>query len=264
MGRRKRRDEAPLNLFSFQDIMACLTGVLIMITLTLLRDGLSDRPTTFAGGSAPSASASALREELAILRRTPSPETGGTDLAQRDVDVLDERVAQLTRDAELTRAALERAQRALRDEEVRVREADARAEEIVRQQADQRRAARAAALRSRIDLRPGARDLEPVIVEVMPDRVRLGVLTADGVPERRADIVDVAGAPDLDALRRALEAFPPSRHSLGFVVHEGAAERFRTLRAAAAGGGTRGAYQHGWGPWADSFSIFDLPAEAGR
>jgi hypothetical protein len=258
MGRRKRRDEAPLSLFSFQDIMACLTGVLILITLILSLDGLSDRPTTSAqSGAAAAAEAAALREELAVLRKVQSDATGGTDLADRDIDVLDERVAQLARDAERTRAAIERAQSALREEDVRVRDLDARAEALRRQSTDQRRSAQQAALRARIELRPGARRRrEPVFVEVMPDRLRFGELTADAVPELRSEAPDAAGAMDMAAFERVLATHPPDRNSVNFVVHEGAVARFRRLLDRVSG---PYAEAMGWGPWAGPGSIFDPP-----
>ena len=53
MGRRKKRDEAPLSLFSFQDIMACLTGILIMVSLLLAIDGLSDEMQVTPGKGDP-------------------------------------------------------------------------------------------------------------------------------------------------------------------------------------------------------------------
>jgi len=73
MGRRKKRDEAPLSLFSFQDIMACLTGILILVALLLAIDGLSDDMQATPGKSGTpeeskaAESADDLRERLAIL-----------------------------------------------------------------------------------------------------------------------------------------------------------------------------------------------------
>ena len=51
MARRKKSSENAVNLFSFQDVLACLTGVLIMVSLLLCIDGLSDNVSIIAGAS---------------------------------------------------------------------------------------------------------------------------------------------------------------------------------------------------------------------
>ena len=115
MGRRKKREEAPLSLFSFQDIMACLTGILILVALLLAIDGLSDDMQATPGKSgAPveedvAARLPELREQVAILKRSLDDRKGGKDVTQSEVDVLEDRVKQLAQEAERTRKRLEKA-----------------------------------------------------------------------------------------------------------------------------------------------------------
>ena len=95
MGRRKKREEAPLSLFSFQDIMACLTGILILVALLIAMDGLTDEMEATPGKSgAPNPEVAAarvpvLREQIAILQRSIDDRKGGRDVTKAEVDLLD-------------------------------------------------------------------------------------------------------------------------------------------------------------------------------
>ena len=95
MGRRKKREEAPLSLFSFQDIMACLTGILILVALLIAMDGLTDEMEATPGKSGvpnPEVAAArvpVLREQIAILQRSIDDRKGGRDVTKAEVDLLD-------------------------------------------------------------------------------------------------------------------------------------------------------------------------------
>ena len=249
MGRRKRREDAPLSLFSFQDIMACLTGILILVALLLAIDGLSDEMQATPGKSGTPEEAKAaesvddLRERLAILTREIERRKGGKDVTQGEVDILDDRLRQMAQEAERARrraeeASAERA-RVLAEQEAAARRVD----ELKQQVAAARKAAQADALRERVKFRPGMKyPKAPVFVEPMVGKIVVGELDAARVPVHVATIAD----PDADArLVGALGARMPDKSYMVFVVHEDAIPRFEALRDRM----IRRGYEVGWQLW---------------
>ena len=249
MGRRKRREDAPLSLFSFQDIMACLTGILILVALLLAIDGLSDEMQATPGKSgtpeeakAPE-SADELRERIAILTRTLEQRKGGRDVTQGEVDILDDRIRQMAQDSERAKrrveeAAAERA-RVLAEQEAAARKVD----ELKQRVAAARKAAQADALRERVKFRPGMKyPKSPVFVEPMAGKIVVGELDAARVPVHVATLAD----PDADArLVGALGPRMPDKSYMVFVVHEDAIPRFEALRDRM----IRRGYEVGWQLW---------------
>lgn len=249
MGRRKRREDAPLSLFSFQDIMACLTGILILVALLLAIDGLSDEMQATPGKSgtpeeakAPE-SADELRERIAILTRTLEQRKGGRDVTQGEVDILDDRIRQMAQDSERAKrrveeAAAERA-RVLAEQEAAVRKVD----QLKQRVAAARKAAQADALRERVKFRPGMKyPKSPVFVEPMAGKIVVGELDAARVPVHVATLAD----PDADArLVGALGPRMPDKSYMVFVVHEDAIPRFEALRDRM----IRRGYEVGWQLW---------------
>jgi hypothetical protein len=260
MGRRKRREEAPLSLFSFQDIMACLTGVLILVALLLALDGLADEvQVTPSKGGAASETDSSFRERIAILEREIALRKGGNDPADGEIDVLEERVRQLALDQDRTKAELNRATDSLRERKTTLEALSNRATVLRKQREDARSAARAAAMRARVDVRPSAKSGKaPVIVELSRARIDVGALDQENVPVRRQALPSKGGSPDLAGLERLLVDRPASTHYLMFVVHEDAAallgQMIEWARARS--------YERGWQVWADpATSFFDPPPE---
>ena len=106
MGRRKKSSENAVNLFSFQDVLACLTGVLIMVSLLLCIDGLSSNINMAKGAQAAgqpmdmTAQVERLTQEVAVLRKAVEDRKGGVDVSKQVVDVLDDRVKQVAEEAE--------------------------------------------------------------------------------------------------------------------------------------------------------------------
>lgn len=262
MGRRTRREEAPLSLFSFQDIMACLTGILILVALLLAIDGLSDAMQATPGRPAAEASAAerlpSLRERVALLQRAIDDRSGGRDVSKAEVDILDDRVSQLAMEAERARTRrteLDAASERMRTERT---EADRRAEEL-RASADQAaRLEREAELRERVRFRPGMRyPKSPVFIEPMAGGVAVGELDASRTPVRIADLRDPgADARIVGALGKRL----PDTSYLVFVVHEDAIPRFEQLRSRMLKRG----YEVGWQLWqGEPASMLDGAAESG-
>ena len=249
MGRRKKREEAPLSLFSFQDIMACLTGILILVALLIAMDGLTDEMEATPGKSGvpnPEVAAAripVLREQIAILQRSIDDRKGGRDVTKAEVDLLDYSIkdkAMLVErarkrladtDAEMKRITAEQAAATQQIEELRERIVAAT------------RAAEAQVLRERVKFRPGIKfSKAPVFVEPMTSGVVLGELDATRTPVRIADLKD----PNADArIVGELAKRLPDTSYIVFVVHEDAIQRFETLRNAL----IRRGYEVGWQLW---------------
>ena len=249
MGRRKKREEAPLSLFSFQDIMACLTGILILVALLIAMDGLTDEMEATPGKSGvpnpeiAAARVPVLREQIAILQRSIDDRKGGRDVTKAEVDLLDyssEDKARLVKrarkrlldtDAEMKRITAEQAAATQQIEELRERIVAAT------------RAAEAQVLRERVKFRPGIKfSKAPVFVEPMTSGVVLGELDATRTPVRIAELKD----PNADArIVGELAKRLPDTSYIVFVVHEDAIQRFETLRNAL----IRRGYEVGWQLW---------------
>ena len=249
MGRRKKREEAPLSLFSFQDIMACLTGILILVALLIAMDGLTDEMEATPGKSGvpnpeiAAARVPVLREQIAILQRSIDDRKGGRDVTKAEVDLLDysrEDKARLMKrarkrlsdtDAEMKRITAEQAAATQQIEELRERIVAAT------------RAAEAQVLRERVKFRPGIKfSKAPVFVEPMTSGVVLGELDATRTPVRIAELKD----PNADArIVGELAKRLPDTSYIVFVVHEDAIQRFETLRNAL----IRRGYEVGWQLW---------------
>ena len=216
MGRRKRREDAPLSLFSFQDIMACLTGILILVALLLAVDGLSDEMRPGAAPAVPGLDAVALRERVAKLTRTLSDRAGGRDVTRAEVDMLDERIRQLTEQSDRTRLRIEKANRERELATAEAREVDSRIKSLEERRSESLNAA----LRERVRFRPGERiGMEVLFVEVASRGLSLGRLNeATRIPER-LELLEGVGAEE--ALQKRLTP-KVGKASLVFVVHDDA------------------------------------------
>ena len=249
MGRRKKGSENAVNLFSFQDVLACLTGVLIMVSLLLCIDGLSNNMETSKGAKAsgnPAADAARLQsltEEVATLRRTLEQRKGGVDVTKNEVDVLEDRLKQMAAKAEREKAQIAAAQARLDAAKAESAAVDARTLSLRQQLDDANRETRRVELRERVRFRPGPRyPKSPVFIETMPTRVILGELDADRTPMLIARLDD----PNADArIVGSLGARLPDNSYMVFVVHEDAIARFATLRDAL----IRRGYEVGWQLW---------------
>jgi hypothetical protein len=249
MGRRKKREDAPLSLFSFQDIMACLTGILILVALLIAIDGLSDdmQATPSKGGTPNPEIAAAripvLREQIAILQRSIDDRKGGRDVTKAEVDLLDDSLKDRAMLVERARKRLSDADTEVKRIAVEQAELTKKVEELRERIATAKRSAEQQALRERVKFRPGMKyPKAPVFVEPRSDGVVLGELDASLVPVLIADLKD----PNADArIVGALSKRLPDTSYIVFVVHEDAIPRFETLRNAL----IRRGYEVGWQLW---------------
>jgi hypothetical protein len=249
MGRRRKREDAPLSLFSFQDIMACLTGILILVSLLLAIDGLSDTMQATPGTGAPNEpqdaarTAGQLREEIATLTRTLDERKGGIEVSSAEVELLEDRERRMALEAERTRKVIEDREAELA-RRVREREAAEQGTAALREQLSAAKArADEQALRERVRFRPGAQySKSPVFVEATPGGLVVGELDASLVPRLVARLDDPGAE---NRLVGALGNRMPDTSYLVFVVRQDAIPRFEALRDAM----IRKGFEVGWQLW---------------
>lgn len=247
--RARRRRDAPFSLFSFQDIMASVTGMVILVTLLLILE-LADRVPVAAAqppatqDPAPAlAELQALREHL-LARAQTAPESlhaarDALHALERLHAVLESQATQARDDA--ARHAEQTAQ--LRDQLDALRDET----QSLLQRAQLRRAQTRVTL---VNPRPGHKHTW-FIDCATPDALAVGRIDPDGVthPERRFT------SPDL-ALAWAL-AQPPDAHRFVLLVRPQGVPAFnqlqQTLRAAG--------YDLGWDLWPNDTPLFPNPQE---
>lgn len=266
MRRRHGHSEAPLSLFSFQDIMACLTGVLIMIVLVLALEGLADeilmertaaaepvRPAAAETEAELATQREATRDEIEALKRELAARQAGSAVTEAEVAVLEARLQRM-------RGEADRLERALEQRQQQLQAAQAQAAEL----AEQRAAAEAELARAertlrkqRVQFRVGqAGGPRPFFVEMAAAGVRVGDLAEDGTPVLAAQLAPMATDGDVVA---ALAGRSPREQYPVFVVHGDSVERFEALRAAL----VRRGYEVGWQLWDGAAGAFLEPAPAG-
>ncbi|MFO0963942.1 MAG: hypothetical protein U0625_13700 [Phycisphaerales bacterium] len=248
MRRRRKNSDQAVSLFSFQDVLACLTGVLIMVSLLLCIDGLSNTMNMVKGPAgeqgAPSLEAAAkmvkdLQEEVATLRRTIDDRKGGVDVTKQEVDILDDRVKQIAQ--ALRRSEEEDAARAALARQVEEAERDASAAKSTLE--DARREERRAAMRQRVRFLRGAEyGKAPIFVEVTAAGLGVGELDAQKTPM----LIEQLSGPDAEReLQGAFGNRGPDRCYVVFIVHDDGIQRFEALRDAV----FRRGYEVGWQLW---------------
>lgn len=190
---RKQQHASPMSFFSFQDIMACVTGIMILVTLLLALDPLSNIPMISPTPSPPT-------ELIERLRAARERAAGAMDALARAREVL----KQSSVEGRVTGRQMEQFQQVQRAEEQRLaaarmqleaataRAKKARSEiQLVTRQIEVA-GARAAALgkevaeielKSRVKRQAGPSEpLRPVLVEVRADGLAIGTLDDAAVP----------------------------------------------------------------------------------
>lgn len=285
MSRRARHDSsAPITLFSFQDIMAAVTGVMILITLLLAIEPTSkallheqrrsapeaapEKPTSTPAPTDPQATESpdmalsAAQQmvadlEAAIARRRAAPVIDEATLAAMEREL--ESVRSLERDA------MQRLQRVVAAQTIAIEErATAQRVEAAAAQALAEATARLEreTRRSRVRFLPGERyEKAPLFVEIRSDAIALGGFDDAGLLAPLAAETRVS-AGDLDAtsaaLARSVAPFSPDAYQIVFIVRQDALAPFARLR--------NDFYQRGWEVgwqiWdANEGGFFDSPKE---
>lgn len=263
MGRRKKSEGAPLSLFSFQDIMACLTGILILIALLLAIDGLSDDMQATPGKAATPEEAAAaakaaedaaaqvpeLQRRLEELRKDLEKRRAGRPVTEEEARIVETRAEQLEAERKQVERRLEEARKELEAARRELASVDQRVKESMERIAESERDAKSRELRQRIRFRPGDEFAKaPIFVEPMAGGVVIGELDGTRTPAIVADLRD-PGADE--RARRVIRRFDPASNYLVFVVHEDAIARFAALRRQLAG------WTVGWQLWEGTGSMLE-------
>lgn len=234
MPRPHKSTESALTLFSFQDIMCCLVGVLVLIALQLVLSGLNSQvrlerlnknaEAAAAAALEAQAQARALQEELPALRAELAARQAGGAVSPQEVRVLEELAERGREQVERERERLA----ALHAEQMRLDEEFHRHAAEETRLKEQRLQAEHQVRRARVQWRPGQREARvPIFVEVTGAEVRLGDLDPSGAPVLRQRIEE----PDLEqGVADALTGRDPQGGYVVFVVHADGIDRFQALR----------------------------------
>ncbi|NBX36322.1 MAG: hypothetical protein EBR10_03735 [Planctomycetes bacterium] len=224
MGR--KQDSSPMSFFSFQDIMACVTGIMILITLILALDPLSNAPMISPTPSPPS--------DLVERLRAAQQRAGG---ASEDLAKARELLQQSSADERVTGRQLENLRQLQQSEETKLNAAKhqletgaaklqkARSEVQLVTQELQLAAERAKGLRkevveldmqSRVKRQAGPQEpLQPLVIEVQPDGIAVGTLDERGTPSLKMVVPNALSinAPAIWAslMNQLLDDHPPAK-----------------------------------------------------
>ena len=222
MGR--RAETSPMSFFSFQDIMACVTGIMILVTLILALDPLSNQPlaSTTPGQSESvrkqlasaqereKAARESLEEKSAVLEevRTTQHVTGGQiqRLEQMEQEE-DRRIEKMTKSKNAAAASLEQCESEIVLLTKDIKRA-AEKERAIREQISDEQ------MKGRVRRQDGPFEpLQPILFEVISTGVGIGILNQEGIPKQTGFIHD-------DVMHRAsliwaaqwlklIETYPP-------------------------------------------------------
>lgn len=282
MARRSRtRDSPPISLFAFQDIMAAVTGVLIMVTLILAIEPLAEELLAESSRPAGARVPAPMAEPDEVPPEDEPPmalETAQRLVADLETEIERRRRAPVVdarrlEDTEFEVAALRAIERDVRSRsahlaaalEAATREAALASERAAAAtRARDGTAARLGreSLRARVRFLPGERyDKAPLFVEVRPDGCVVGGFDEAGVPTVLADGRAGAQTPSTpDALERLLGGRSPDAFQLVFIVRQDALAPFVRLRDEFHERG----WDVGWQLWdAGEGGFFDAPTTLG-
>ncbi|MDA1007661.1 MAG: hypothetical protein O2800_01465 [Planctomycetota bacterium] len=264
--------ESPMSFFSFQDIVAGVLGIMILVALLLALDPLSDKiePVSPAKSAAQSAAdAEAVKKARETLEKIQEQiKSAAEALANAQVgEPIEleevERVEVLARET-MDRVVLVRAeekvvQQSVTDATKRVAKETKALQSIEETVAKARKDVELAERRARVQYRPGDRfERRPLLVELGSSFIRMGILSTDNVPMKE---FDGGQGEDTALLTQASNTHPSSDWYLLFVLHPGTETRFESSMREWYGRG----YEVGWQLWDPSNgSIFDDPAQAGQ
>lgn len=259
----KQGKDAPLSFFSFQDIIASVTALMVLVTLVIALDPLGDEfVTRKSAGAAPmsqaarleqararvdSANAALMEARRALLERQSQPVVTADQVTRMDRLIGSEREGL---------AALERIS-SLGDSELRELEdqyvvAVASLADAARDLARRRETAVDRTMQARVRTFGGpAEALRPLLIEVGSANLLVGVLDDLRVPRERARCAGT-GDEAVACIAETLRIHAADNWYVLFVVRPDAVERFIQLREVMYGRG----YEIGWQLWDGSAGGF--------
>lgn len=260
----KQSKDAPLSFFSFQDIIASVTALMVLITLVIALDPLGDEFVTRrkAAGAEPMSQAARVEQarvrvdaanaalseaRRALLERQTQPAVTADQVARMDRLIGSERegLAALERIASMGDAEL----RAVEDRHLVVQASIADSERELQRR---RETAVDRAMQARVRAFEGpAEALRPLMIEVGADSLVAGELDELRVPRETARCAGT-GQDAVACIAAILGEHPADRWYALFVVRPDAVDRFIQLREVMYGRG----YEIGWQLWDGSAGGF--------
>lgn len=224
MGRKK--ESSPMSFFSFQDIMACVTGIMILVTLILALDPLSNVPMVSPTPSPPSDVIERLRAAQQRAGGAEEALAKARELLQQssaDERVTGRQVEQLQQLQQSEQAKLTAAKRQLESGASKLKKSRSEVQLVTKEV--QLAAERVRGLRqevidldmqSRVKRQSGPQEpLQPVVIEVRPDGIAVGILDERGIPTLKSVLPNsiAIDAPVLWAasVQRLLTDYPPAK-----------------------------------------------------
>ena len=261
----KKGSESPMTFFSFQDIMACVTGIMILVTLMMALDPLADEVNTSRSSAEAESAATdhaGAKKRLADAQQAITAATAALEEARARPQVTAEQLARMDKLLGEERSGLEAIQRVRLQADGDAQRREDRVIIIDREVAlaqDKVRAIKAdladKALRSRVMYQTGVREtLVPLLLETTPEGLAVGELDAAGTPKRHA----LLGPDVADPLTIALKDHPKTDWYALLVVRAESVPAMNELRDALRSRG----YEVGWQLWdASQGGFFDVPPE---
>lgn len=264
-----------MTFFSFQDIMSCVTGIMILVTLLMALEPMSDKPNPVQKSGA----AVDWREKLENARQRVAQAQGAVAQAKAAIE-------EVLKAPQITASQLARMEKLLADEldgfkQVQALREQAEGEATRLQErviqvtgelevaGNKMRAIEAnlaeSAMRRRIQYMSGTQEpLKPLLMEVTPEGIVLGTLDEKGTPVRASVVHDAAldklllawqrdpsaaakgmKPQDSKALHDALKEFPPDAWYGLLIIRQDAVPGAVGLRDLMRAIG----YEMGWQVW---------------
>ncbi|MSR29758.1 MAG: hypothetical protein EXS03_09355 [Phycisphaerales bacterium] len=280
-----------MSFFSFQDIMACVTGIMILTALIMALDPLSDKPSI----SRTASEANSIKQEhshavkrVADAEKAIAEATAALEDARSRPQVTAEQLARMERLLGSEREGLVALERAREEADGDARRREDQAVILDREVAlalDKARAIKQdladKTLRSRVSYQSGVIEtMQPLLLEVTPTGIAVGHLDGSGTPRRTEVINDTAtdrlinswregmaksevnvGGGVSKPLSEVLKSHPREQWYALLVVRQDSIGASNGLRDLLRGSG----YEVGWQLWnAEDGGFFDTPVpEAG-
>jgi len=285
----RRWSASPMSFFSFQDVMACVTGIMILVTLIMALDPMEEVPSqTRKPGEADNQRAQLenARKRSAEARQAVADAQAALDEAKQHPQVTAEQLARMEKLLGREEAGLQAIQRM---HELAVADAKRQANKItiiqheIAQAAEQERALQQEltdkTLRNRIRYQSGKQELLlPLLFEVTPTGIVVGELNEQGSPRQLTVLRDAAldksiqnwqsgvadaatphGNAKKTVLAPILAQHPASGWYALFVIRQDSVASSNGLRDMLRADG----YEVGWQLWnADDGGFFEISPQA--
>jgi hypothetical protein len=252
----KQSKDAPLSFFSFQDIIASVTALMVLVTLVIALDPLGDEMSLRKRSAASpmsqegraeqarirleAAKAAASQARQALQERQSQPNVTADLVARMDRLIAPERDGIVALEQHAAKGDAE-----LRAVEDRLLVLQTETRQTEHEMVKAREAETERIMRSRVKLFKGPPEtLKPLLIELLPDSIVIGTLDPSNAP---VEMTTCKGSTQqiIDCISKMLASHPKDQWYGLFVIRSDGIDQFGELRAAFIGRG----YEVGWQVW---------------